>query len=366
MKKRAGVFVVLSVILALSAQTLFAQSPYPETKDYATETQAVQFRPHSGDRQEIGDYFDFLIANYLNPDEINTIIAGNSSARSAVDTYFRKLAGFSSIKLVSATIDKLYSVQEADIYNNMRAIAKFKFIAEDTNGKLFRHTDYLGLAKLGKEETDWRVWGVLWQDSGFDVSPANLIQFEMPEPGEEICVMTTDAGVIKMRLFPDHAPKSVHNFKVLAKLGFYNNVPFYRVYDEFMIQAGVVEDDGEDNEGTVYGRLFEDEFSRDLRNFRGALCMANSGPNTNSNHFYIVQSPVAPEEYLELSSLPVNVEEKYREVGGRAYLDMRYTVFGHAFEGLEVVDVIARQPANEMGRPTGQAIKILSVKFETY
>jgi len=132
-----------------------------------------------------------------------------------------------------------------------------------------------------------------------------------------------------------------------------------------MIQGGAL-DETPEFELSSYGRLFEDEFSRDLYNFRGALCMGNAGPNTNGNQIYIVQSPVVADEYLELSALPLNVEEKYMEVGGRAYLDMRYTVFGQVFDGIEIIDRIARQPADDNGRPTGQPIKILTVTFEAY
>jgi len=364
MKAKRFVFMFLVLILVFAAQGLFAQN-YPEKKNFAGETQAHQFRPHSGDKAEISHFFDFFVRNYRNPEVIYPLLAENSLTSNEVELYYKKILQYRSLNLVSADIEKLYSVLQADAFNNFRAIARFKFVGTDNYGRLIEHTDYLGLAKTGRGANDWKAWGVVWRDSGIDVSPAELVQFQMPNSGEEICVMETDAGVIKLRLFPDQVPKTVHNFKVLAKLGFYNNMPFLRVFDNFMIQCGSL-DMTPIFELSSFGPMFEDEFSRDLYNFRGALCMGNAGPNTNGNQIYIVQSPEIDPEYLDLSALPLNVEDKYREVGGRAYLDNRYTVFGQVFEGIEAVDTIARQEADEEGRPNDNPIAIRSVKFETY
>lgn len=368
MKKRCIAIAIAAILLSVPAMVFAA--PH----DYAAETQTHQFRPHGGDRQEIGDFFAAVAANLANAKELAKLVAEDSSTKPGIDVYLAELAQYKEVKVVAASVEKLYIVAGYDAYTNYRAIAKFKFVGTAKDGKLIERTDYLGLAKLGKRNIDWRLamppnewklWGVIWKDSGIDVSNADLSQLDMPKKGEEICVMTTDAGVVKMRLFPDKAPKAVKNFKALAAEGFYNNRPFLRVYDNFMIQGGAL-DGVPEIERSSYGEFFEDEFSRDLFNFRGALCMGNFGPNTNGNQIYIVQNPLSDQSFLDLSSLPLNAEEKYKQVGGRAYLDWRYTVFGQVFEGIEVVDTIAKQKADDEGKPLNNPIKILKVEFVRY
>ncbi|NLX61223.1 MAG: hypothetical protein GXZ06_01660 [Tissierellia bacterium] len=92
--------------------------------------------------------------------------------------------------------------------------------------------------------------------------------------------MNTNYGTIKIRLFPEAAPKAVENFKTHAKNGYYKGVTFHRVIDEFMIQGGDPSGNGTGGE-SIWGEPFEDEFHKDYHHIRGALSMANSGPNTN-------------------------------------------------------------------------------------
>ncbi len=333
--------------------------------EYTEETQLSQFRPHGGDKGEINDIMAEFVKNIKDTEKTEKMLAKDSSTIKVMNEYIKELARYNEIKIIGSTVEKLYNVSGYNAYNNYRAIVKFKFLGFTEDKKVIEKTDYLGLAKLGKDPSDWKFWGVVWEDSGIDVSDVRLIQLEKPSPGEEVCIMTTEAGVIKMRLFPEKAPKSVKNFKELAAQGFYDNMPFLRVYDNFMIQGGAL--DGSEQEGyCIYGKYFEDEFSRELFNFRGALCMGNVGPNTNGNQIYIVQSPIVDQEYLDLSALPLNVEAKYQEIGGRAYLDMRYTVFGHVFEGIEAVDKIAKQEADEDGKPIKDPMKILKIEFVKY
>lgn len=334
-------------------------------RDYSKEMQANQFRPHGGDKQEVNDFFAALVKNIKTAAEVAKLIASDSASKAAALNYTRGLSKYDDLKVVAATVEKLYTVTQADAYTNYRAIGKLKFVGQRKDGKLIERTDYLGLAKLGKGPNAWKLWGVIWQDSGIDVSDASLAQLDLPKKGDEICVMTTDAGVIKMRLFPDKAPKAVQNFKALAQKGYYDNQPFLRVYNDFMIQGGAL-DGTKEYEHSSFGKLFEDEFSRDLFNFRGAVSMGNVGPNTNGNQFFIVQSPKVSQEYLDLGALPLNAEAKYKEIGGRAYLDMRYTVFGQVFEGMEAVDKIAIQKADDDGKPVENPMKILKIELQKY
>ena len=369
MKGRFPVLVVLcavflfSVVGLVSAQAL----ELPSIHDYTKEIQINQFRPHGGDAQEAADMMAAFIKNAGSPAEMDKMVAKDSTTREDFIQYAKGfgLDYYKGFKIVSTSVEKLYNVKGYDVFNNYRAIVKFKYLCYTYDNKTIEKTDYIGMAKRGKLPTDWKFWGVLWRDSGVDVSDANLFQLEPPAKGEEICVMRTTAGAIKFRLFPEQTPRTVRNFKTLAENGYYDGTDFPRVINDFMIQGGSL--DGVPTSGDcIYGKYFEDEFSRDLFNFRGALCMGNEGvPNTNGNQFYIVQCNNVAEAYLDLASLPLNAETKYREVGGCPYLDMRYVVFGQVFEGMEVVDRIAAQKTDENDKPIDDSIRITGIKFTT-
>ena len=99
----------------------------------------------------------------------------------------------------------------------------------------------------------------------------------------------TNHGEIVIQLFPEQAPKTVENFVGLAKKGYYDGVIFHRVINDFMIQGGDPTGTGMGGE-SIWGAPFEDEFSNELFNIRGALSMANAGPATNGSQFFIVQT----------------------------------------------------------------------------
>ena len=105
---------------------------------------------------------------------------------------------------------------------------------------------------------------------------------------EALVVMNTTLGPIKIKLFPDIAPKTVENFLTHAENGYYDGIIFHRVMDDFMIQGGDPTGTGTGGE-SIYGGSFEDEFSEEVFHLRGALSMANAGPNTNGSQFFIVQ-----------------------------------------------------------------------------
>ncbi len=331
---------------------------------YESEVQVDQFRAHGGDKGEITETMKGLVADLKDPMKLKSYIAPGADSEEIL-AYFNDLKQYKDIQFSTLYFEKFYQVKGYDIYHAFRGIVSFKFVGTDSKGRLIERTDLLAVAKLGQETTDWKIWKVLWKDTGIDVSDAVLFQLDMPKKGEEICVMTTEAGVIKMRLFPEQAPLAVQNFKGLAKDNFYDNSIFSRVINDFVIQAGALDGSGKEEE-SYFGGFFKDEFSRNLFNFNGALCMGNAGPNTNGNQFYIVQTHNAKDEHLDLSALPLNAEAKYREIGGLPYLDKRYTVFGQVFEGMDVVDKIAAQKTDEAGMPVKDPIKILDVKFVKY
>jgi peptidyl-prolyl cis-trans isomerase B (cyclophilin B) len=132
----------------------------------------------------------------------------------------------------------------------------------------------------------------------------------------------TSEGAIEMELFPDDAPKTVENFEKLSREGFYEGVIFHRVIPDFMIQGG-------DPTGTGMGGPgyeFEDEIN-DHRVVRGALAMANAGPNTNGSQFFIVTAEEA------------------------SWLDGKHTVFGRVTSGMDVVDRISQAERDANDRP---------------
>ena len=164
---------------------------------------------------------------------------------------------------------------------------------------------------------------------------------------EALVVMNTTLGPIKIKLFPAIAPKTVENFLTHAENGYYDGLIFHRVMDNFMIQGGDPTGTGAGGE-SIYGGSFEDEFSEEVFHFRGALSMANAGPNTNGSQFFIVQTTqfngIPPETKVEY---PEKIVEAYTDLGGTAHLDHGHTVFGQVIEGMDTVDKIAKVEANQ-------------------
>jgi cyclophilin family peptidyl-prolyl cis-trans isomerase len=139
--------------------------------------------------------------------------------------------------------------------------------------------------------------------------------------------MHTNHGPIEIELFDDDAPKTVENFRKLASDGFYDGVIFHRIIKDFMIQGG--DPTGTGTGGPGY--TFEDEFNQH-RIVRGALAMANAGPNTNGSQFFIVTTEAAP------------------------WLDGKHTVFGQVTSGMETVDAIEGLPTGARDRPDDDAV----------
>lgn len=199
-----------------------------------------------------------------------------------------------------------------------------------------------------------------------------LEQLKVPQQGEEIAIIKTNFGDIKLRLFPEVAPKAVENFVTHAKNGYYDGVTFHRVMNEFMIQGGDPEGTGRGGE-SIWGESFEDEFHPNFHNFRGALSMANAGPNTNGSQFFIVQKTDAGEDLIrqmeeagEKAGFPKAVVESYKELGGTPWLDFRHTVFGQVFEGMEVVDEIAAVDVNPISNKPIEDVIIETIEIVEY
>ena len=149
-----------------------------------------------------------------------------------------------------------------------------------------------------------------------------------------LATMRTTEGAIQLELFDEDAPQTVANFKKLSEEGFYDGIIFHRVIKDFMIQGG-------DPTGTGTGDAgykFDDEINRH-KIVRGALAMANAGPNTNGSQFFIVTTPEAP------------------------WLDGKHTVFGRVVEGMDVVDSIESTQTGPGDRPV-EDVKIEGVDLQ--
>lgn len=173
----------------------------------------------------------------------------------------------------------------------------------------------------------------------------SCLQLEAVKSGDTVAVMHTSMGDITIKLFPKQAPKTVENFTTHAKNGYYNGLIFHRVIKDFMIQGGDPTGTGMGGE-SIWGSSFEDEFTPELHNLRGALSMANAGPNTNGSQFFIVQANSVPSSMLSQmedleQAFPKEIVDAYSSMGGTPWLDFRHSVFGQVTEGLEIVDAIA-------------------------
>ena len=192
------------------------------------------------------------------------------------------------------------------------------------------------------------------------------IQLNAPISGDTVAIMHTTMGDIKIKLFKEHTPKTFENFTTHAKNGYYNGLIFHRVIKDFMIQGGDPMGSGIGGE-SIWGRSFEDEFTPELHNLRGALSMANAGPNTNGSQFFIVQAKEVPagmlEQMKDLSdAYPPECAKAYAELGGTPWLDFRHTVFGQVFEGMDVVDAIANVKVGMNDKPV-EDVKIESIEI---
>lgn len=186
----------------------------------------------------------------------------------------------------------------------------------------------------------------------------NFPQLHLEDRQTNQATIQTNMGEIDLVLFEDQAPKTVKNFIALAKKGYYDGVIFHRVIPNFMIQAGDPTGSGMGGE-SIYGHPFEDEFSMEVFNLKGALSMANSGPNTNGSQFFIVTNDQVPKEMLgqlKGAGFPDKIIEAYKDQGGTPWLDHKHTVFGHVTSGLKVAQAISQVSRNSMDKPLDDVV----------
>ena len=189
-------------------------------------------------------------------------------------------------------------------------------------------------------------------------------QLAMPKEGDHVAIIRTNYGDIYFKFFRDYAPMASANFIALAERGYYDDTIFHRVVNDFMIQGGALGDPPGSASRSAFegGGPFRDEVTPNRRHIRGAVSMANRGPNTNTSQFFIVQRSdigFADRHLFQQILLPENrgeilddgtpileryipaFLEHYMEYGGTPYLDFKHSVFGQVFRGMDVVDLIA-------------------------
>ena len=186
---------------------------------------------------------------------------------------------------------------------------------------------------------------------------SQLPQIDLASQKGPKALIKTNRGEILIQLFPEQAPRTVENFIGLVKKGYYDGVIFHRVIPDFMIQGGDPTGTGMGGE-SIFGEKFEDEFSKELFNLRGALSMANAGPNTNGSQFFIVNNQNVPANMISQmasAGYPEEIIDVYKQ-GGTPWLDFRHSVFGHVAKGMDVVDEIGAVQRGPQDRPVHDVV----------
>ncbi len=209
-------------------------------------------------------------------------------------------------------------------------------------------------------------------------SDVDCPQLKEMQSGETVAVISTNMGDIKVRFFPEYAPKAVENFVTHAKEGYYDGVIFHRVIKDFMIQGGDPEGTGAGGE-SIWGEPFAVESAPNLMHIRGALCMAKTNdPISIGSQFYIVQNSKIDQQTLtsffkeildnmdkEIPGVsgvkykdyfPAPLMAEYLKNGGCPHLDYNYTVFGQVYEGMDIVDKIAEVKTDANDKPENDVV----------
>lgn len=166
----------------------------------------------------------------------------------------------------------------------------------------------------------------------------------MPEAGDTVATISTNHGDIKVLLYTKEAPETAKNFIELSRARKYHGAIFHRVIDGFMIQGGDFEKKNGTGGYSYNGpdTYLKDEFGAGLTHARGAVSMANAGPNTGGSQFFIVNAP-----------------------DGTSFLDGKHAIFGYVYEGMDVVDEISKVEKNASDQPLEDVV-MREVAISTY
>lgn len=213
--------------------------------------------------------------------------------------------------------------------------------------------------------------------SGYENSiDESLLDFEsqlsLPSEDEEIAVITTNVGTIKMKFFKTHAPNACENFITLAKEGYYNGSYVFFIEPNVAFMAGTADRDGQ-TATTIFenGKTFENETTDALWHFSGAVSSMSSVKGKNDSRFFITAYTDVSEEMLDSMQrvgYPQSLIDKYSEVGGAPGLDKNYTVFAQVFDSTVTVEKIMSAPIDENNSPNPEIkiekIEIVKLKYD--
>lgn len=193
-------------------------------------------------------------------------------------------------------------------------------------------------------------------------------QLEQPTKGEDIAIMhVKNFGDIKIKFFKDEAPKAVENFLTHAKNGYYNGLTFHRVIEEFMIQGGDPTGNGTGGR-SIWNEPFEPEVNIKRFPFRGTLAMASVAGVKKSlgSQFFITQANPNQNVVSEMKvkNVSKSLVEAYSKFGGVQSLFMQYTVFGQVYEGMDVVDKIAKVKTDQSNDKPVEDVVIESIEVK--
>ena len=199
------------------------------------------------------------------------------------------------------------------------------------------------------------------------VQVSRELQLRGPSIGDTIAVFDTSLGVFRAVLYPQYAPNAVQNFVTHSKNGYYNSSTFHRVIEDFIVQGGDPTYTGSGGD-SIWMLPFENEFDENLHHYRGALCMVNTGKDTNKSQFFIIKGGDITDEMInrmKSAGYPQGVIDAYRETGGRPTMDYNYTVFGQGYDGIDVVDAINAVKTHDDNRPV-EDIVVNSIVIDVY
>ncbi len=205
--------------------------------------------------------------------------------------------------------------------------------------------------------------------SGADIKyyETNTDQLAMPTEGEEIAIITTDKGVLYMRLFPEDAPKAVENFKLLSQSGYYDGLLFHRVIANYLVQTGDPNGDGTGG-NDAWGGNFAMEISNALYHYKGAVGMARSLEyDSQGSQFYIIARGYASVGTIKnlKEEGKTEVAERYETYGGAPEFDGEYSVFGQIFAGYSVLKDLSYAETDDNDKPVTDET-IISIEFKDY
>lgn len=201
-----------------------------------------------------------------------------------------------------------------------------------------------------------------------DVENMKLVQLDPPKDGQEVAVITTTMGVIKVALYREYAPNTVDNFVKLAGEGYYNNQSVFGVETDKAFFAGSPKEDGSEAK-TVTGSSIKNEYSDNLWTFSGAMCSVSGKEGEGDSRYFLIGNiPLDDATLKEMltTTAPQKLTDAFSKLGGAPNLSRMYTVFGQTFEGLDVIEAISKVAIDEKTKIPTEKVTIEKVEITTY